>query len=122
MFLVTRKPRKAVCIRIAAHSCLTAMKSFAGARTTAATAALKASVTDETSDASDVTDLWLLPLEPLHSDRWSPEELLHSFFHFFFLPPPPPIFSWKVNKTGHFSYKPVINHEKTEKGSKMALR
>lgn len=50
---VTKKARKAVCIRIAAHSCLTTMKSFGGARTTAATAALKASATEEQSDPSD---------------------------------------------------------------------
>lgn len=50
----TKKPRKAVWIRIAAHSCLTALKSLGGARTTVATAAVKASVlTDEESDPSE---------------------------------------------------------------------
>lgn len=39
----TKKPRKAVCILMAAHSCLTTLKSLGGARTTVAIAALKAS-------------------------------------------------------------------------------
>lgn len=99
---------------MAAHSCLTSMKSFGGARSTAATAALNASVTDEMSEASDVADLWLLPLDPLHSNRWSPEELLHSFLHFLFLPQQPPLFSWKGNKI-LLTNNQVINHEKRKK-------
>lgn len=39
---LTKNPRKAVCILMAAHSCLTTLKSFGGARTTVAIAAEKA--------------------------------------------------------------------------------
>jgi hypothetical protein len=81
----TKKPRKAVWIRIAAHSCLTALKPLGGARSTVATAAVKASATVGDSDPSEAA-LWL-PLKPFHEDPKSPEELLHSL-HFLLFPPP----------------------------------
>lgn len=81
----TKKPRKAVCIRMAAHSCLTALKSLGGARTRVATAATKESATGGDSEHSEAA-LWF-PLKPFHEDPKSPEELLHSF-HFLLLPPP----------------------------------
>lgn len=80
----TKKPRKAVWIRIAAHSSLTALKSLGGARSTVATAAEKASATGGESEHSEAA-LWF-PLRPFHEDTKSPEELLHSF-HFLLLPP-----------------------------------
>lgn len=80
----TKKPRKAVWIRIAAHSFRTALKFLGGARSTVATAAVKASATGGDSDPSEAA-LWL-PLKPFHEDPKSPEEVLHSL-HFLLLPP-----------------------------------
>lgn len=82
---LTKNPRNAVWILMAAHSCLTTLKSLGGALTTVATAALKASLfTDEESEEpSDPPFL----LNPFHEDTLlSPDELLHSL-HFLFLPP-----------------------------------
>ena len=80
-------------MRMAAHSCRTAMKSLAGARATVETAAVNGSVgaaTEEaSSEASDAAERWLPPLEPRHREPWSPEELRHSF-HFRPLPRNPP--------------------------------
>jgi ferric-dicitrate binding protein FerR (iron transport regulator) len=80
-------------MRIAAHSCRTAMKSFAGARATVTAAAVNGSAAaateDVSSEASDAAERWL-PLEPRHREPWSPEELLQSF-HFRPFPRPPPL-------------------------------
>lgn len=81
--IFTKKPLKAVWIRIAAHSCLTTLKSLGGARTTVATAALYASVPLGESEPSEAA-LWF-PLKPFHEDPKSPEEFLHSF-HFLLFP------------------------------------
>lgn len=72
VFYFTRNARKALCMRTAAHSCLTAWKSRGGARTNAATAEVNgsAAVTDEVSDASDADRR--LPL-------LDPDEVRHSF-------------------------------------------
>lgn len=72
---LTRKPRKVVWIRIAAHSCRTARKSLGGARTTLAIAAVKASRAGE-----ELLD----PSEPDLRLR-SPEELRQSL-HFLLFP------------------------------------
>lgn len=76
-------------MRMAAHSCLTIMKSLGCALTTVAIAAVKASATEEVSDSSEA-DL-RFPLNPFHPNPCSPEELRQSFFHFFPPPPPPPL-------------------------------
>lgn len=82
-FKFTKKPRKAVWMRMAAHSCLTTLKSLGGARTTAAIAAVKASVLDEESDPSE--SALKFPLNPFHELPKSPEELLNNL-HFLLLP------------------------------------
>lgn len=73
--IYTKNARKAVWIRIEAHSCLRILKSLAGARATAARAALNASegpTTDEVSEASEAD--W-------YPSALDPDELRHSF-HF----------------------------------------
>lgn len=71
---ITNNPRKAVWIRIAAHSCLINLKSLGRARTTVAIAAPKASSESDDSDAAK----WLL----FDEDPYPSDELLHSL-HFF---------------------------------------
>lgn len=78
---------------MAAHSCLTTLKSLGGARTTVAMAAVNASATRGESEPSEAA-LWL-PLNPFHADPMSPEELLHSL-HFLLFPTG---FSYKLKET-----------------------
>jgi len=88
-------------MRMAAHSCLTALKSLGGARTTVATAALNASFREGESEPSDAAIL-RRPLNPFQVLR-SPDGLLHNFH---FLPLVCPDFSYpkkrKENKIKHF--------------------
>jgi hypothetical protein len=59
-------------MRMAAHSCRTAIKSLAGER---ATVTVNWSATEEvSSEASATAERWLL-LDPCHREPWSPEEL-----------------------------------------------
>lgn len=94
----TKNPRKAVWMRMAAHSWRTALKSLGGARTTVATAALNASAaTDEESDPS-YASLLRYPFK-------SPDELRHSRHLLPF--PLPPLFS--------FTHQPqTINNPNTQ--------
>lgn len=77
---------------MAAHSCLTALKSLGGALTTVATAALKASLlTEEESEQKSDDEPPINPpflFKPFHEDGppTSPNELLHNL-HFLFFPP-----------------------------------
>ena len=68
---------------MAAHSCLTTLKSLGRARTTVAMAAVKELAKRGESEPSEAA-LWL-PLKPFHADPISPEELLHSL-HFLLFP------------------------------------
>ena len=52
----TKKARKAVWILIAAHSCLTSLKSLGGARTTVATAAVKAASASAATTGGEESD------------------------------------------------------------------
>lgn len=85
-FRVTRKPLNAVCILIAAHSCLTILKSLRGALATAATAVLSPSATEEVSEAVSEARLLL-----------DPDKFFHGFhFLLFPLPLPTTVFSFKT--------------------------
>lgn len=104
----TNKPRKAVWIRIAAHSCLTIMKSLGGALATVAMAAVKASsATREESDDSDEAT-WTL-FEPLIDVcRYPSDGLLHSL-HFFLFPLLSLCFSHKKKRETHKKKKTKQN-------------